>query len=45
MKLSEFIKQSTVPTKLIRAVVRQVGGWDNSTETNPLELNPYSYPA
>ena len=32
MKLSEFIKQSTVPAKLIRAVVRQVGGWDNFTE-------------
>lgn len=27
MKLSEFIKQSTVPAKLIRAVVRQAGGW------------------
>jgi len=27
MKLSEFIKQSTVPAKLIRAVVRQVGSW------------------
>ena len=32
MKLSDFVKQSTVPAKLIRAVVRQVGGWDNFTE-------------
>ena len=30
MKLSEFVKQSTVPAKLIRAVVRQVGGWITS---------------
>ena len=29
MKLSDFIKQSTVPAKLIRAVVRQVGGWED----------------
>lgn len=29
MKLSEFVKQSTVPAKLIRAVVRQVGGWED----------------
>ena len=29
MKLSEFIKQSTVPAKLIRAVVRQVGCWED----------------
>ena len=28
MKLSEFIKQSTVPAKLIHAVVRRVGGWE-----------------
>lgn len=28
MKLSEFIKQSTVPANLIRAVVRQIGGWE-----------------
>ena len=29
MKLSDFVKQSTVPAKLIRAVVRQVGGWED----------------
>ena len=29
MKLSEFVKQSTVPAKLIRAVVRQVGCWED----------------
>ena len=29
MKLSDFVKQSTVPAKLIRAVVRQVGCWED----------------
>lgn len=29
MKLSDFVKQSTVPSKLIRAVVRQVGCWED----------------
>lgn len=28
MKLNEFIRQSSIPEKLIRSTVKQIGGWD-----------------
>ncbi len=33
--LSELIKQSNIPPKLIRAVVRQMGGWESFTRSAP----------
>lgn len=32
MTLTEFIKQSDIPSELIRAVVRKAGGWDSFKE-------------
>lgn len=32
MKQSEFIKQSHIDAKLIRAVIKQSGGWESFTE-------------
>jgi hypothetical protein len=32
MKQSQFIKASSIPARLVRAVVRQMGGWDYFSE-------------
>ena len=45
MKLSDFVKQSTVPAKLIRAVVRQVGCWEDFQQIakDVVNLGGYGY--
>jgi len=35
ISLSEFIKQTSIPASLVRAVVRQIGGWESFTESAP----------
>lgn len=32
MKLSEFVKHTNIPAKLVRAVVRQLGGWEEFSQ-------------
>lgn len=35
MKLSTFTAQSHLPANLIRAVVRQIGGWESFKDSQP----------